>query len=153
MANFILSAAIKAVKSRIGTWVAYDQVRRQVPEVTEAEWARAIGEARNAIAQRVLEATRPLNRRPTVGEWTDIQRRSGSQFWQQVTLFIRDSTTGARSVFHVTVKTDTLRSRQFAIQEAQNRAALIFSSDPDNYPVAIIGAEYAGTYRIVPVGD
>lgn len=152
MANFILSAAIRAVKSKMGTWVAYDQVRRQVPEVTEAEWAQAIAEARTAIAQRVLEATRPLNRRPVVGEWTDIPRKSNVQWWQQVTLFVRDSATGARSVFPVTIKTDTLRSRQFAVQEAINRAALLFASDPDNYPVAVVGFEYAGTYRIVPPG-
>lgn len=149
MANFILSAAIKAVKSKIGTWRAFEQVRRLAPEVSEAEWARAVAEARTAIAQRVLEATRPLNRRPVQGEWTDIPRKSGSQWWQQVTLFIRDSTTGARSQFHVTIKTDTLRARMFAIQEAETRAAAIFASDPDNYPVAIVGAEYAGTYRIV----
>lgn len=152
MANFILSAAIKAVKSKVGTWKAFEQVRALVPEVTEAEWARAVGEARTALAQRVLEATRPLNRRPVAGEWTDIERKSGSGWWQQVTLFVRDSATGARGVFHVTVKTDTLRSRVNAIAEAQRTAALIFASDPDNYPVAIIGAEYSGTYRIVRPG-
>lgn len=150
MANFILSAAIRAVKSKMGTWVAYDQIRQLVPEVTEAEWAQAIGEARNAIAQRVLEATRPLNRRPVVGEWTDIRRRSSTQWWQQVTLFVRDSTTGARSVFPVTIKTDTLRSRQFAVQEAISRASFIFASDPDNYPVAVVGFEYSGTYQVLP---
>lgn len=152
MANFILSAAIRAVKSKVGTWVAFDQVQRLVPEVTREEWARAVGEARSAIAERVLEATRPLNRRPVQGEWTDIERKTGSAYWQQVTLFLRDNTTGARSVFHVTVKTDTLRARQFAIAEAESRAALLFASDPDNYPVAIVGAEYAGTYRIVRPG-
>lgn len=148
MANFILSAAIKAVKSRVGTWRAFDQVKALVPEVTEAQWAQAVGEAREAIAQRVLESTRPLNRRPVAGEWTELTRKSGAQYWQQVTLFIRDSATGARSQFHVTIKTDTLRSRAFAIAEAETRAALIFASDPDNYPVAIIGAEYSGTYQI-----
>lgn len=153
MANFILSAAIRAVKSKVGTWVAYDQIKRLVPEITESEWAEAIGEARSSISQRVLEATRPLNRRPVVGEWTDIRRRSNTQWWQQVSLFVRDSGTGARSVFNVTIKTDTLRSRQFAIQEATNRAALIFASDPDNYPVAIVGAEYSGTYHILPPGE
>jgi len=136
----------------MGTWVAYDQVRRQVPEVTQAEWAQAIGEARTAIAQRVLEATRPLNRRPVVGEWTDIRRKSNTQWWQQVTLFVRDTTTGARAAFPVTIKTDTLRSRQFAVQEAMSRAALIFASDPDNYPVVTIGFEYSGTYHILPPG-
>lgn len=151
MANFILSAAIRAVKSKVGTWVAYDQIRRQVPEITEREWAAAIGEAREAISQRVLEATRPLNRRPVAGEWTDIRRRSNTQWWQQVTLFVRDSTTGARSVFNMTIKTDTLRSRGFAIEEAQRRAAFIFASDPDNYPVAVVGSEYSGTYQILPV--
>lgn len=150
MANFILSAAIRAVKSKIGTWVAFDQVRRLVPEVTESEWAAAVSEAREAIKQGVLEATRPLNRRPVAGEWSDLERRSGAAWWQQVTLFIRDSTTGARSKFHVTVKTDTLRSRMSAIAAAREQAALIFASDPDNYPVAIVGAEYRNTFRIVP---
>lgn len=152
MANFILSAAIRAVKSKVGTWVAFDQVKALVPEITQAQWAEAIGEAKAALAQRVLESTRPLNRKPVAGEWTDITRKSGTAWWQQVTLYIRDTATGARSQFHVTIKTDTLRSRQFAIQEATNRAAALFASDPDNYPVAIIGFDYAGTYRIVPPG-
>lgn len=148
MANFILSAAIRAVKSKVGTWVAYDQVKAKVPELTRTEWAQAIGEAREAISQRVLEATRPMNRRPVAGEWTELTRKSGAAYWQQVTLFLRDSATGARSQFHVTVKTDTLRSRMNAVALAETQAALIFASDPDNYPVAIIGAEYSGTYHI-----
>lgn len=148
MASFILSAAIRAVKSRIGTWRAYESVRTLVPEITREEWAEAIGEARSAIAQRVSEVARPINRRPVAGEWTQITRKSGAAWWQQVELYIRDSTTGARSVFHVTIKTDTLHSRQNAMAEAERQAALIFASDPDNYPVAIVGMSYTGTYQI-----
>jgi hypothetical protein len=148
VASFILSAAIRAVKSKIGTWRAYENVRTLVPEITREEWAQAVGEARSALAQRVLEATRPSNRVPVQGEWTTITRKSGAQWWQQVEVYIRDSVTGARSVFNVTVKTDTLRSRQSVMQQAERQASLLFSSDPDRYPVAIVGIGYAGTYQI-----
>ncbi len=148
MASFILSAAIRAVKSKVGTWRAYESVRQLVPEVTQEEWAQAIGEARSALSQRVLEATRPLNRIPVAGEWTPITRKSNVNWWQQVEVYIRDATTGARSVFNVTIKGDTLRSRLAVVNEAQKQAALIFASDPDNYPVAIVGVGYAGTYEI-----
>jgi hypothetical protein len=152
VANFILSAAIRAVKSKMGTWVAYEAVRQKVPEISREQWAQAIGDAKAALSQRVLEVTRPLNRRPVQGEWTDIRRKSSANWWQHVEVHIRDLQTGALSTFHVTLKADTLRSRMSAMATAEARAALVFASDPDNYQVAIVQVEYAGTYRILPPG-
>jgi hypothetical protein len=149
MANFILSAAIRAVKSRIGTWNAYDSISELVPEVSKEQWAAAIGEARAALAQRVSEATRPLNRRPTADEFgPTLVRNSGARYWQTVEVFIRDQATGARSVYHVTVKTDTLRSRLAVVNEAIDTLQSRIDGAPEDYPVDIVGFAYTGTYQI-----
>lgn len=149
MANFILAAAIRAVKSKIGTWRAYESIVDLVPEVTREEWARAVGDARAALAQRVLEATRPLNRRPVASEFgPPLTRKSGANYWQTTEIYIRDKETGARSVFHYTYRTDTLRSRLAVINEATQAIQGLIDGKPDDYPVDIIGAAYTGTYQI-----
>lgn len=149
MANFIVTAAIRAVKSRIGTWAAYDAISEIVPEVSREQWGAAIGEARAAIAQRVAEVTRPLNRRPTADEISaTLTRNSSSKYWQQVEVFIRDQATGARSIYHMTVKTDTLRSRLAVVNQAIDTIQSRIDSAPEDYPVDIIGFAYTGTYAI-----
>lgn len=151
MASFILSAAIRAVKSRIGVNRAFDSIVDIVPEITRAEWAQAVGEARAALANRVLESTRALNRRPVAAEFgPPLERRSGAKFWQTVEIFVRDRETGARSAFYHTFKTDTLRSRMVAVNDGIERIGAIIGASPDDYPVDIIGFEYTGTYEIVP---
>lgn len=150
MATFILSAAIRAVKSKAGTWRAYDSISGLVPEVTRGQWAAAIGEARSALAQRVSEAVRPLNRRPTASEFgPPLERKSGTKFWQTVEIYARDRETGARSVFHYTHKTDTLRSRMVAVKAGIEKIQGIIDSNPTEYPLDIVGFAYTGTYPIV----
>lgn len=149
MANFIVSAAIRAVKSRIGTWSAFDTIRELVPEVSREQWASAIGEARAALAQRVSESTRPLNRRPTADELgPTLTRNSSSKYWQTVEVFIRDQATGARSIYHMTIKTETLRSRLAVVNQAIETIQSRIDSAPEDYPVDIIGFAYTGTYPI-----
>lgn len=151
MASFILPAAIRAVKSRIGIWRAYDQVVAIVPEVSREEWARAIGEARSALAQRVLESTRPLNRRPTASEMSPaLDWKGGGAYLQRATIYVRDRETGARSAFTYNIRTDSLRSRFAIVGEAVDKLTSLLDEKPDDYPVDIIGFEYTGTYPIVP---
>lgn len=149
MASFILSAAIRAVKSKAGVWRAYDAVAGIVPEVTKTEWAQAIGDARAALANRVLESTRPLNRRPTAAEFSGtLNAKSRFSIWQTVEVFVRDRETGARSSFPVRIGTDSLRSRLSVVSEAVGIVRGIVDSAPDDYPVDIVGFEYTGTYHI-----
>lgn len=153
MATFILSAAIRAVKSRVGTWRAYEAVVGVVPEVTRDEWATAIGQARAGLAQRTSELTRPLNRRPLASEFgSPLAYSTSHKFWQTVEIYVRDRDTSARSTWYHVLKTDTLRSRVFAIRDGIDKVQGIIEGRPDDYPVDIVGFSYTGTYPIVPKG-
>jgi hypothetical protein len=151
VANFILTAAIRAVKSKVGTWRAFEAIQDLVPEVSREEWAAAIGEARAALSQRVSEITRPLNRRPNASEFgPTLERRSSAKFWQTVEIYVRDKTTGARAIMHFTTRTDTLRSRISVINESIERLQGRVDGAPEDYPIDIVGFAYTGTYPIAP---
>lgn len=147
MASFILTAAIRAVKSRIGTWSAYDTISDLAPDISREQWAAAIGEARAAIAQRVAESVRPLNRIPTGDEVTPSKLTGvRSKYLQTVEIFVSDRRTGARSSFYYTYKTDTLRSRLTAVNRANEFLRSIIDASPEEYDVDVLGSAYTGTY-------
>lgn len=153
MASFMLSAAIRAVKSKIGTWKAYESIREIVPDLTREEWALAIGQARGALAQRVAEATRPLNRRPTASEmYPPLAWKGGGNYIQRATIYLVDRETGARSARTFNTRTDTLRSRQAIINDAIEKVQGQIDGAPEEYPLDIVSFEYTGTYPIVPKG-
>lgn len=152
MVSFHMWAAIRAVKDRIGTWRGYERVSELVPDVTREQWASSVAEARAALANRTLEITRPLNRRPTQDEVTLYTTKKARGYLQQLEIFVRDRDTGLIESRHYAVKTDTLRSRQSIIEEGLTRYQNAVSEDPDNYPEDILGAVYVGTHLQVPRG-
>lgn len=153
MASFIISAAIRAVKSKVGTWKAFDSIRDIVPELTRDEWAAAVAEARTALSQKVSELTLPLNRRPTAVEFgPTLTRKSSAKFWQTAEVYVRDKATGARAIMHFTVRTDTLRSRLAIVNDSIERLQARIDSDPETYAIDIVGFAYTGTYQIVRPG-
>jgi len=151
VATFILSAAIRAVKSKVGIWKAFDSIHDLVPEITKDQWAAAVGEARAALAQKVSELTRPLNRRPVASEFGPaLERRSSTKYWQHIEIYVRDKQTGARSIWHSTLRTDTIRSRIAVVRDAVERLQARIDTAPEDYPIDIVGFAYTGTYPIVP---
>lgn len=150
MASFILSAAIRAVKSKMGTWKAFEAIQDLVPELTRDDWAAAIAEARTSLSMRVSELTAPLNRRPTAAEFGPaLERRSSAKYWQQVELYVRDTVTGARSIMHFTTRTDTLRSRISVVNDWVEHIQNLIDSRPEDYQVDVIGFAYTGTYPVI----
>lgn len=152
MATFPMWAAIRTVKSKLGTWVGYEKFREVDPGISREEWARAVGEARAAIANRTEELIRPLNRRPVGSEITLYTTRKARGYLQQIEVFVRDPDTGIVDSRPFVVKTDTLRSRQFIIDEGLSRYANAAATAPDDYPEEIIGAVYVGTHQLIPQG-
>lgn len=150
MPGLPLWAAIRALKSKIGTGVGLAQLREIMPEVTDAEWARAVGEARAALAARTLEATRPLNRRPFGAEILPKDTRGATGFWQHVDIYVRDLDTGLIEIRPYTIKTDTLRSRQSIVNEAKRRYQEAIDRNPGDYPEEVLQATYEGTYQLTP---
>jgi hypothetical protein len=150
MSAYALWAAIRTVKSRVGTWVGYTQATEAGLDVDRSEWATWIGQARAALAQRDLEMTRPLNRRPIAGEIVEYSTQRASGFLQHVDIFVQDRDTGLIEARPYTIRTDTLRSRQSIVNEAVERYQRAIDENPDNYPEDIVDANYAGTFNMVP---
>jgi len=150
MALFGLWAAIRTVKSKIGTWEGFERFREIDENLTREDWARSISEARAALANKAAELTRPLNRRPVAGEITDYSTKRATGFMQSVELFVRDTDTGLIETRYFTVRGDTLRSRQYVVDKAVSRALEISETDPDSLGGEVMGAAYTGTHRMVP---
>jgi hypothetical protein len=150
MTTFPLWAAIRTVKSKLGTWSGYERFQAIAPEVTRAEWARAVGEAKQAIANRTAEMIRPLNRRPVgpeISRYTSV-RQTG--FLQQLDIYVRDTSTGLIETRPYTIKTRALRSRQSVVNTGLQRYQDAIDANPDDYPEEVLGAAYVGTYELVP---
>jgi hypothetical protein len=150
VSSFPLWAAIRTVKSKLGTWAGYEHFQQLTPEVTRAEWARAIGEAKQALSMRASELTRPLNRRPVGAEISRYTSVRQTGFLQQIDVYVRDRDTGLIESRPYTIKTQTLRSRQNVVNEGLSRYQNAIDTDPSNYPEDVLGAAYVGTYELVP---
>lgn len=150
MATFPLWAAIRTVKSKIGTWAGYEAYREFDPSITRETWAEAVGHARAAMANKAAEVTRPLNRRPTGGEIVSYPSRRATGFMQSVEVFVRDVDTGLVESRFFNVRSDTLRSRQSIVNAALSWAADVQESRPDSLEGDVIGAAYTGTFQMTP---
>lgn len=142
-------AAIRAIKSRVGKWRAMETVRALDPRVTRQSWQQAWSAATAALAQRQLEITRPLNRRPVQGtsEVMVRPRQRGAEFTQYASVFVRDPLTGDVSQAPFALRTDTLRSRLSVISEAVERFSQATTEGGTFEGQEILDARYAGTIQ------
>lgn len=150
MASFPLWAAIRTIRGRLGTWVGYARYSEQDPTITRETWATAVAQARAALANRVSEASRPLNRRPVQGEWTSYSSRSATGFMQYVDVYVRDRDGGAPRVVPWAIRTDALMSRQTAVRQALSRYEAATLPEGTFEGEVVIDAAYAGTVEFIP---
>lgn len=150
MVSFHLWAAIRTVKDRIGTWNGYNRYAELDPTITREEWATSIAQARAALANRIDELTRPLSARPTGTDITVYDSKKARGYMQQVEIFVRDRDTGLVEPRHYVLKTDSLRSRAWVVNEALSRYQVAVDSNPEDYPEDILGAAYVGTHLMKP---
>lgn len=153
MASFPLWAAITTIKSKVGTWVGYEIAREADPNLTRQAWGTAIGQARAALANRIGEVTRPLNRRPVAGEITPYASRTATGFMQYVDVYTRDRDTGVVSPTPFAIRTDTLYSRQKVLTMALARYEAAALPDGTFEGEIIVGAAYAGTVEFIPMEE
>jgi hypothetical protein len=152
MTSFPLWAAIRTVKSRIGTWAGYDIYASADPSITRADWARNIGQARAALANRVLEATRPLNRRPSgPNEIHPYEAPRARGFMQYVDVYVKPAHGGPAEARPWAIRTDTLMSRRKAINLALSRFEAATLPDGTFEGEVVLDAGYAGTFEFVPI--
>ena len=150
MASFPLWAAIRTIKSKIGTWVGYDRYAELDPSITREEWATAVGQARAALANRISEVSRPLNRRPVPGEITAYTSRTATGFMQYIDIYVRDAQTGIVTARPWAMRTDTLVSRQSAITQGLSRFEAAVLPGGTFEGEQVVGAGYAGTVQFFP---
>ena len=150
MGSFHLWAAIRTIKSKIGTWVGYEAYSEIDPDLSRGDWAEAIGQARAALVNRTEELTKPLNRRPVGLEITPMPTKGPSGYLQQIEVYVRDNDTGLVDSHYYTIKTKTLRSRQFVVNEGIQRYQAAIDANPGDYPEEILGAGYIGTHLMTP---
>jgi hypothetical protein len=158
MASFPLWAAIQTVKSKIGTWVGYEQYTEVDPTVTRQQWGTYIGEARAALANRVAEFTRPLNRRPVAGEITPYTnpragRVTASGYLQYIDIYVRDAQTGVVTPRPWAIRTDTLMSRASVINQGLSRFEAATLPEGTFEGEEVLGASYAGTVQFIPTEE
>lgn len=150
MASLPLWAAIRTVKQRIGTWRGYEQISELMPDITREDWATTVAQARAALANKVDEFTRPLNRRP-IGQEIQVFNTSKQRgFLQSVEVFVMDRDTGMVETRYWGYRTDTLRSRQTVIENAMADFQAAIERDPDRYREDVLDAYYSGTYKMQP---
>lgn len=150
MVAFPAWAAIRTVKERIGTWKGFERYREIDPTITREQWSTAIGDARAALAGKVLEITKSLNRLPTPNEMTPYHVVKSSGYMQQVEVFVKDRDTGLIETRFWSLKTDTLRSRGWAVNKAIDAYTTATQENPEDYPEEILGAVYTGTRILTP---
>lgn len=150
MASFPLWAAIRTVRSRMGTWVGFERYAEQDPTITRESWATAIAQARAALSNRVSELSRPLNRRPTQNEMTPYRSRTATGFMQYIDVYVRDRETGIITAQPWAMRTNAVISRQAAVNLALARYEAATLPEGTFEGEVVIGASYAGTVFFEP---
>lgn len=155
MSSFPLWAAIRTIKSKIGTWVGYERYTELDPSITRTQWSTAVGQARAALANRNDELTRPLNRRPSIaaGEVTPYSAPRARGFMQYVDVYVIDRDTSLVRAQPWAVRSDTLRSRQAVINEALARYEAATLPEGTFEGEVVLGASYSGTVQFLPMGE
>lgn len=153
MSSFPLWAAIRTIKSKLGTWVGYGKYVELDPSITRTQWATAVGQARAALANRTGELVRPLNRRPVPGEITQYSAPRARGFMQYVDVYVTDRDGGAIRAQPWAVRSDTLRSRQAVITEALARYEAATLPEGTFEGEVVVGASYSGTVEFIPMGE
>lgn len=131
-------------------WVGYDRYATVDPSIDRSTWARMVGEARTAIANKLAEVTRPLNRRPLPTEIVTYTSRRATGYLQWVDVYVKDRETGLVTTQPWNVKSRDLRSRQAVITEALSRYQAATLPEGTFEGQIVVGASYAGTLQYIP---
>lgn len=151
MAAFPIWAAVRTIKSKLGTWVGFERYSELDPSITREQWSTAIGQARAALANRIGELSRPLNRRPdrSAGEVTPYTAKRATGFMQYVDVYVVDREGGQVEVRPWAVRVDQLRSRQSIVNQAWSRYEAATLPEGTFEGETVVGVAYAGTVEFI----
>lgn len=128
--------------------------------VRRQSFLRMVGEVRAHYSQRVAELDRPLNARPRPTEVVQLPTKSATGYVHYVDVYVRDKDTGEYRVREQAIHSDTLLSRDTAVQMAVDRynsavdRSKVTPSQWGTDPREVAdGGIYAATHQFVPTED
>lgn len=142
--------AIKTVAEGLSARQGLQIFRSEGGRVNDSRWFRLVGEVRRSLADRLVEPTRPLGRRPTADEITVLETKRHTGYRQEVEIYVLNRDTGEVEAKPYVWRTDEPIPRGQAISEAVAEFEAGVQDSPDEFNETILGGAYIGTQRLVP---
>lgn len=118
---------------------------------------KLVGEIKNQYANQLSEFDLPLNRRPQGAEVSQLSGSVATGYIQYVTIFVRNKVTGAVETLDRALRSQTLMSRQRALDLLIGKEEVNIAKAPAEGGTwgtmpdwQILGATYTATHQFVP---
>lgn len=148
--DFSLPFALKTVRSGLSARAGLRAFRAGGGRVADSTWFRTVAEVRRSLADSLHEATKPLNRRPTGDEITNITVPKGRGYQQNALVFVRDRDTGDVTAKNFSVRGRGLLTRKATLDAAVEAFSTGVTNSPESFNEEIIGAAYDSTFYYGP---
>lgn len=149
-AGDVLAAAQATVRSGVSANAGYRAFQAGGGSIARATWLRTVAEVRARASDSLNEVGRPINRKPTADEITQLSTNHQARYIQQVDVYVRDRDTGEVEVRPFSWRGQALITRQAAVNEALAAFDTGVTGSPDRFNETVLGATYTGTLQLVP---
>lgn len=142
----LFPAALTAARGGMSANVFYRALREQGIAPRRAEALQLYKIARGIVSKSGEEAFRPLSGTPTADDIALWPTRVRTGIIQNVSITLRDKTTGQVTSKPLSIKSQNAITREAAIAKAVDLA----SEHAESYNQEIIGAVHTSTYQLSP---
>lgn len=142
----LFPAALNAARSGASANAFYRALQAEGIAPRRAEALQLYKIARNVIAKSEAEVFKPTSSVPTAGDISQWPTRIRTGIIQNVTVTLRDKTTGQVTSKPLSIKVQQAITRDAAIAKAVDLA----SEHAESYNQEIIGAVHTSTYELSP---
>lgn len=142
----LFPAALNAARSGASANAFYRELQAEGIAPRRSEALQLYKIARNVVAKSEEEVFKPTSSVPTAGDIAQWPTRIRSGIIQNVTVTLRDKTTGQITSKPLSIKVEQAITRDAAIAKAVDLA----SEHADTYNQDIVGAVHTSTYELSP---
>lgn len=142
--------AVRVVKEGLSARAGLALARAAGVQIRDATWYRIVSEAKRSLTAHVVEAARPLARKPLGEEISTMTTRNARGYVQYVEVYARDHQTGLITTHPFAIRSTSLITRQRAVDKALDAMTTSTASDPEQYDETILFALYTATYQMIP---
>lgn len=142
----LFPAALNAARSGGSANAFYRELQAEGIAPRRSEALQLFKIARNVIDKSAGEVFKPTSAVPTAGDIAQWPTKIRSGIIQNVTVTLRDKTTGTVTSKPLSIKVEQAITRDAAIAKAVDLA----SEHADSYNQEIIGAVHTSTYELSP---